>query len=92
MLRSSLAFFDCSQSHEICFLGLCQSLDMRDVHTLIWPLAYECLEACGRLYIPEFDRPVIAAAGKRMAVRTECNPPYPVGVALKRSKALPGIQ
>src|ERR1700680_55964 len=64
---------------------------MRDVHALIWPLTYECLEACSRLYIPEFDRSVIAAAGKRMAIRTEYNPPYPVGVAPQHLKALPAI-
>src|SRR5215469_5087711 len=91
MLRSSLTFFDCSQCFEICFLGFCQTLNMYDIHALIGPLAYECLKACSRLYIPEFDRSIVAAAGKRMAVRTKCNLPYPVGVTLKRLKAMPGI-
>src|SRR5258707_5386400 len=64
---------------------------MRDVHSFIWLLAYECLETCSGLYIPEFDCSVITATGKRVAVRAESNLSYAVGVTLKRLKALPGI-
>jgi hypothetical protein len=40
--------------------------------------------------MPEFDRSIITATGKRGAIRAERNLPDPVGVTLKRVKALPG--
>src|SRR5437763_1087052 len=81
-----LVLFDCSERPEIGFLGFRQPLDVRDVHALIWPLAYQCLEAVESLDIPEFDGSIVAACGKGMSTRAESHPPYPVSVPPQGTK------
>jgi len=86
-----LVLFDCSERPEIGFLGFRQPLDVRDVHALIWPLAYQCLEAVESLDIPEFDGSIVAACGKDITSRTKSYPPYPVSVSSHDTKAFTSV-
>src|SRR5436309_1813650 len=86
-----LVLFDCSERPEIGFLGFRQPLDVRDVHALIWPLAYQCLEAVESLDIPEFDGSIVAACGKGMPTRTESYQPYTVSVSLHDTQAFTSV-
>src|SRR2546427_8469597 len=88
MLYFSLTFFDCSQGLERGFLGLCQSLDVGNVHAFIWSFADECFEALSRLYVPEFDHSVVATTGKQTSIRAKGHPSYPASMALQSFKAL----
>src|SRR5207302_2860765 len=82
-----LVLFERSEGPEIGFLGFRQPLDVRDIHALIWPLAYQCLEAVESLDIPEFDGSIVAACGKDITSRTESHPPYPVSVSSHGTEA-----
>src|SRR5437868_3454984 len=82
-----LTLFACSERTEIGFLGFCQSLNMRDVHMLIWSFSYESLEAVVSLQVPEFDRSIITATREDIPVGAESHPSYPVGVALEYFEA-----
>src|SRR2546421_252570 len=88
---SILVLFERSERPEIGFLGFRQPLNVRDVHALIWPFPYQCLEAVESLDIPEFDGSIIAACGKGMPTRTESHPPYPVSVSSRGTKAFTSV-
>src|SRR5438128_1823436 len=88
---SILVLFDCSECPEIRFLGFRQPLDLRDVHVLIWPFPYQCLETSVGLDIPEFDGSIVAACGKGMPTRAESHPPYPVSVSPHGTKAFTSV-
>ena len=86
-----LVLFERSERPEIGFLGFRQPLNVRDVHALIWPFPYQCLEAVESLDIPEFDGSIVAACGKGMPTRTERYPPYPVSVSSHGTKAVTSV-
>src|SRR6266568_1898570 len=88
---SKLVLFERSECPEIGFLGFRQPLDVRDVHALIWPLAYQCLKAVESLDIPEFDGSIVAACGKGMSTRAESHPPYPVSVPPHGTEAFTSV-
>ncbi len=86
-----LTLFDCSKCPQTGFLGFGQAPDMRDVHALIWPFRYQCIEALIGLQIPAFDCSIVTATGKHILVGAESHPPHPVDVSMQRSKAISGM-
>ena len=64
---------------------------MRDVHALIWPFRYQCIEALIGLQIPAFDCSIVTATGKHILVGAESHPPHAVDVSMQRSKAISGM-
>ncbi len=63
--------FNRSQQPEGCFLDLCQSFHLRNVHPFVGPVASQGVQARTSLPIPEFNGSVITTTGNGPPIRTK---------------------
>src|SRR5207237_358139 len=79
--------FNCTQRQQGGFLRFCQPLGARDAHARVRFRDGERFEALGRLYAPEFDHPIIVAAGEQVAIGAEGDPPDAAVVSVQGVEA-----